>query len=152
MNDSKEYSLEELIQEIQPPYQDQAHLANMLDTLAIYLERPWREHHLPDFFVPGFQPLIQDFLQVSQDVRENLVECLSYLFDPYDDDNHTLDITNIKNNMQCLSPAGLVVAINLIANERAPDAEARIRPYLNHEIDSVRETAKEQLLEMGSPV
>ena len=152
MIDSKEYSLEDLVQEIQPPYEDQAHVANMLNTLTIYLEKPWREPQLPEFLIAGFRPILKDFLNVSQAVQEELVDCLSYLLDPYSDDKPSLDIQIIKDNLHVLPPSGLVSAIHLIGNERAPDAEARIRPLLTHERDSVREAARDELFEMGLTV
>lgn len=149
MIESKEYSLEDLIQEIQPPYEDQEHVANMLNTLKIHLEKPWGESKLPGFLIDGFRPIIEDYLTLSQDAQEELLECLSYLFDPYADQKISLDIEIIKNNLHVLSPSGLVSFLSLISNERAADAEERIRSFLAHEKDFVQEAARDELREMG---
>lgn len=149
MNESHEYTLEDLFAELRPPYEDQAHLANMLNTLKIYLERPWCEDTSLEVLSDGFRPVLAEYLGISEDAREELLACLCHLFDPDSEEEPELDLSIIKDSLEVLAPSGLVVALSLISNERAPDAEARIRPFLQHEKEFVREAAREELEELG---
>lgn len=142
-------TLQDLFRELCPPYADQAHLASILDTLEMYFERPWRDSTSAELLEEAFRPILGEYLRLSDEVREKLLGCLRHLFDPYSDDNPNLDLVVIKDSLQILAPSGLVSAISLIANQRAPDAEARIRPFLVHATDFVREAAQEELEEMG---
>ena len=150
MSESKSYTMEELLQELQPPYADQAHLANILNTLAYHFERPWREETPAPMLTVGFTPILGQYLELSEDAREELLACLCQLYEPYSGQKLDLDLSIIKDNLQIIAPSGLISALSLISDECAPDAEARIQPYLTHEKESVREVAEEELEELAS--
>lgn len=149
MSRPQKNTLQDLLRELRPPYADQDHLTSILDTLGMYFERPWRESTSAEIVEEAFRPILGEYLRLSDEAREELLACLCHLFDPYSDDKPNLDLAVIKDNLQILAPSALVCAISLIANERAPDAQTRIRPFLDHGKDFVREAAQEELEEMA---